>query len=321
MPTLHEVPEVAQLLATILTGEPVTHGALAVVPLLAPNLDDPDWLTLEEAGERVRITEVSEAGSVPFLKVANGADQPLLLLDGEELIGAKQNRILNTTVLVAAHTEVTIPVSCVEQGRWGYRGRQFRPGDASLYASLRARKASRVSQSLRAGRGHQADQGEVWDLLACRASELDVDSPTGAMRDLYARHETDMAAARQALAAQPGQVGALIYIGTRWVGIDLLAGPGLFGRAWPRLCAGYVADAIGRKPQPWQRLDAGAVLEELVRGQVEPTSAVGLGEEYRLGSGGLAGATLVAQGRVAHLMAFPSGEGGSTSVETPEGNQ
>ncbi len=58
---------------------------------------------------RARVTEVSEAGSVPFLQVANGADRPLLLLDGEELIGAKQNRILNTTVLVAARTEVTIP--------------------------------------------------------------------------------------------------------------------------------------------------------------------------------------------------------------------
>ena len=43
-----------------------------------------------------------------FLKVANRADRPLLLLD--------ENRILNTTVLVDAHTEVTIPVSCVEQG-------------------------------------------------------------------------------------------------------------------------------------------------------------------------------------------------------------
>ena len=73
---LNEVPEVAQLLATILTGEPVTHGALAVIPLLAPNLDDPDWLTLDaliqpspprgegrvrgEAGARARVTEVSE---------------------------------------------------------------------------------------------------------------------------------------------------------------------------------------------------------------------------------------------------------------------
>ena len=134
MPTLNEVPEVAQLLATLLTGEPVTHGALAVIPLLAPNLDDPDWFTLEEARDRARVTEVSEAGSVPFLKVANGADRPLLLLDGEELIGAKQNPVLNTTVLVAAHTEVTIPVSCVEQGRWGLPRPPVSPGDASLYA-------------------------------------------------------------------------------------------------------------------------------------------------------------------------------------------
>ena len=96
----------------------ITHDTLAVIPLLAANPDDLGLLTLEEAGDRVLVTEVSEAGSVPFLKVANGADRPLLLLDGEELIGAKQNRILNTTVLVAPHTEVTIPVSCVEQGRW-----------------------------------------------------------------------------------------------------------------------------------------------------------------------------------------------------------
>ena len=114
MPTLNEVPEVAKLLATILTGDPVTHCALAVIPLLAPNLDDPDWFTLEEAGDRARVTEVSEAGSVPFLQIANGVDRLLMLLDGEELLGAKQNCILNTTVLEAAHTEVTIPASWVE---------------------------------------------------------------------------------------------------------------------------------------------------------------------------------------------------------------
>src|SRR5882672_6279631 len=91
----------------------------------------------------------------------------------------------------------------------------------------------------------------------------------------------------------------------RWVGLDLLAGPGLFGRAWPRLCAGYVADAIGQEPKPRLRLDAGAVLATVAQGQTEPASAVGLGEEYRLGTTELAGATLVAEGRVAHLMAFP----------------
>jgi hypothetical protein len=48
-------------------------------------------------------------------------------------------------------------------------------------------------------------------------------------------------AARGALAAQASHVGALIYVGTRWVRLDLLAGARLFGRAWPRLCAGWVA--------------------------------------------------------------------------------
>ncbi len=317
MPTLIEVPEVVELVANVLTAEPVTYGALAVIPLLAANVEDPDWQLLDEAGDHVRVTEVSETGRVPFLKVANGADRPLLLLDGEELIGAKQNRILNTTVLVGAHAEVTIPVSCVEQGRWGYRGRHFRPGAGSLFAAPRARKVSRVNRSLRAGWGHRADQADVWAQLARRASELDVDSPTGAMRDLYERYEADMTAARRALAAQPGQIGALIFMGTRWVGLDLLAGPGLFGRAWARLCAGYVADAIGREPERWHRLEAASVLETMAGSQTETAPAVGLGEEYRLVSLGLAGAALVALGRVVHVMAFPCGD----ESQAPKSNQ
>ena len=111
-----------------------------------------------------------------------------------------------------------------------------------------------------------------------------------------------------------------MYMGGWWVGLDLLAGPGLFSCAWPCLCAGYVADAIGREPKPWHRLDAGAVLSVLTQGQAELAPAVGLGEEYRLGTPGVACATLVAQGRVAHLMAFPAAEASDAS-EAPEVNQ
>ncbi len=135
--------------------------------------------------------------------------------------------------------------------------------------------------------------------------------------ELFTRYELDLAAARQALAAQPGQVGALICMGSRWVGLDLLAGPGLFARAWPRLCAGYVANGIGREAKPGHRLDAGVVLEALAKGQAEPAPAVGLGEEYHLTIPELAGATLVAQGRMAHLTAFPAAE----APEAPEVNQ
>lgn len=62
----------------------------------------------------------------------------------------------------------------------------------------------------------------------------------------------------------------------RWVGLDLLSGPALFRRTWPRLCAGYAADAIGREVRWWQRLDAGAVLSQLRDGEAEPAPVVGL---------------------------------------------
>ncbi len=121
-------------------------------------------------------------------------------------------------------SELTIPVSCVEQGRWGYRGRHFAPGDASLFASVRQKKAAWVTRSVRAGRGHLSDQGAVWDELASKAAEHRVASPTGAMRDFYQRYEQEMAEARRELAPVPGQVGSLVYLSGRWVGMDLLAG-------------------------------------------------------------------------------------------------
>jgi hypothetical protein len=115
MPTVAHVETIAKTLGSILAGKPQHHGALAVIPILAPMQTEPEWLTLAEAGDRVRITEVDEEGSVPDLRVANLGNLPLPLLDGQQLVGAKQNRILNMTVLVAAHSEVTIPVSRVER--------------------------------------------------------------------------------------------------------------------------------------------------------------------------------------------------------------
>ena len=306
MPVVNEIGPIARAFGNILLGEPVRHGALTVIPLLAPMLAEPQWLTLAEAGDHVQITEVDEAGSVPTLKVANRADRPLLLLDGEELVGAKQNRILNTTVLVAARTETTIPVSCVEQGRWGYRGRNFTSGDASLFASIRRKKAAWVTRSIRAGRGHTSNQGGVWDELASKTIAHKIHSPTGAMRDFYARYEDDMAAARQALAPAPGQIGAIVYVSGRWAGADLVAGAGLFGRALSRLGVGYAADAIGRKPSARLTPSPGTVLQRLAACPVELAPAVGLGTEYRLTGLKTAGAALVAEDRVVHLMAFPA---------------
>ena len=75
-------------------------------------------------GEAV-VEEVNESGSVPNLAVTNKCKRPLLIPEGEILIGAKQNRVINVTVLVAAGVKFVLPVSCVEAGRWRYQSRHF----------------------------------------------------------------------------------------------------------------------------------------------------------------------------------------------------
>jgi hypothetical protein len=303
---MQTIDSIATFLALLEVGEPFSHGALTVVPLLGPSEPEPNWLTLPEAGAAVTVTEASLAGEVPTLTVQNDADRPVLLLDGEELIGAKQNRVLNTTVLVAVHTTVRIPVSCVERHRWGYRTPRFLGSDASLFASARAKKAARVSATLREHGRHLGDQQEIWRDVAEKTRAHRLESPTGAMRDFYERYADAMAEARRALAPRPRQLGALVAMGGLWTGLDVVAAPGLFARTWPRFCLGYAAEAVGVEPTGG-RLDADTILRAIARVRVRTAPAVGLGAEHRIDEPGLAGAALLVDGRVAHLMAFPTG--------------
>src|SRR5437899_3338299 len=101
-------------------GEPQQFKNIVILPVFTGVNHPPEYLTLTDAlaQKLAAITEVSQAGSVPALKVANGSQLFLLLLDGEELIGARQNRTVNTSILLAGKSETIIPVSCTEAGRW-----------------------------------------------------------------------------------------------------------------------------------------------------------------------------------------------------------
>jgi hypothetical protein len=309
MPTVADIAPICALLTHLTTGEPLRSGALTCILLLTSGLADPDWLTLTDARDAAVVTEVDQDGVVSALSVTNRAHRPLLLLDGEELVGAKQNRVLNTTVLVAAGSQLTIPVSCVEQGRWQRRGERFAPGNASLYASLRARKAARVSESLGRARGHGGDQHELWAALRAKAEARDVTSPTDAMSDVYAHDRQKIEKVRETLAPLPGQTGALVYASGRWLGLDVLACPTVFTRVWPRLCAGYAADAVTGHEAECLDPRPSEVLDRLLLATATQAPAVGLGVEYRLAADGLTGTALAVEDLTAHLMAFalPSG--------------
>jgi hypothetical protein len=174
------------LLKTIEIGTSTTFENLTMYPLLGTSERKLEYITLDEAFavKAASITEVSESGSVPDLLFRNDGDTLVLLLDGEELIGAKQNRVLNLSILAPANKTITIPVSCVEAGRWSRRTPEFRSSGSSMYARGRAAKSGQVSMSMRSGHS-QSNQSEVWRDISEKAERMAVVSGTSAMSDIY----------------------------------------------------------------------------------------------------------------------------------------
>jgi hypothetical protein len=298
----------SETLQDVRLGEARAHANLTLFPLLAQS-HTPAYLTLDQAlaGGELRIEEVSQAGSVPTLRVVNQAEHAVLLLDGEELVGAKQNRVLNLTILVPARAVLDIPVSCVEQGRWAYRGSAFETSGAAQHASGRARKTRSVSESLRSAGIAHSDQGEVWRDIADKAERMGVHSPTHAMADLYCEHREGVEAYMQALQPLADQCGALFAIDGVVVGMDLFDSAATLAALLPKLARSYALDAVetAAADAPAVPRDlAEAFLADVEKADVERFPAVGLGEDLRILAPRVAGGALLLDSQLVHLCAF-----------------
>ena len=225
-------------LDTFQLGEPVEHRGIVVTPLFPRRDPVAAYITLDEALPRgLRITETSDSGSVPELFVENPTDSAVLLYDGEELVGAKQNRILNVSVLVGAGAKLPIPVSCVEQGRWSRRSDVFGSAKHISHSNLRRRKAETLAaQPLAPGLA----QGDVWDEVREKQTRMGVRSETAANRDTFEAHAARLQALESAFALTPGQCGAVLGIGDDLC-LDAVSRPDAFALLWPKLRAGLPA--------------------------------------------------------------------------------
>ena len=295
-------------LQAVSLGEVQTFANLQITPLLAANTGIADYMTLSEAqalGLAV-VTEVSDSGSVPTLLLENTADQAVFLLDGEELIGAKQNRILNLTLLVPAKTTLEIPVSCVEQGRWSHRTREFASAERTFFSKGRARKAARVSENLRDWGDRHADQGEVWDDISGKMASMDVESSTHAIADAYEHFSGSLEEYVEAFNSSDTQVGACFAINGRIRGVELFDVSATCAKLMPKLIRSYALDAI-EEGQEAAMDDAQSIadfIQAVAAAPVGRFKALGEGEDLRIHSNSIAGGALAARDRVVHLCAF-----------------
>lgn len=315
---------IVKRLETLTLDPPQTYRNITIFPLVDGDGGGVDYLTLGEALEqqRLTVTEVSEDGSVPHLQVVNDGDSMVLLLDGEELAGAKQNRVLNTTVLVAAHQSLTIPVSCTESGRWRHVTRTAYESQNVMERSIRARKNLAVSESLDTEQSYTSDQVEIWNRIEDLSISAGVCSETCAMSDVYQSQQASLDEVLQAFPPVPGQVGFLAVIDGEAAGLDLVSRAPAYARLHGKLVRSYVMaglvrgeEAVASASEEEDRVGAeGAVgaavglahafLERAVRSEANPFKSVGCGEDYRLRGDRITGSALVLDQTVVHAAIF-----------------
>ncbi len=300
-------------LSEIKVGARQSHHNMTLYCLLSAREAAADFLTMDEALSRelLVVTEVTEGGSVPELKVRNSADRKVLMLDGEELVGAKQNRVLNATVLLGPESETIIPVSCVEQGRWSYRSRRFGSEARAMSAYLRKRKAETVTRNLRRGQRFRSDQGLVWEEIQGKYERMTVRrSPTMAMADLYESCKESASDYLRMFHVVSNQLGMAVFIDGVLAGIDILGTFGAFEKTFGKLVNSYVMDALETAHEgkttsrSSRRAITAKVLQSAMEAEVETRKSVALGVDFRLESAALHGAGLAFEHYILQMSIF-----------------
>ncbi|MBW2030652.1 MAG: hypothetical protein JRJ31_16435 [Deltaproteobacteria bacterium] len=296
-------------------GRKQSFRNLAMFPLLSTYSIDLDYLLLDEAlrGGMVEVVEVSKEGSVPELKVTNKSPKMVLILDGEELVGAKQNRIVNTTILIQGNTTIVIPVSCVEQGRWSYHGPRFSSEERVMSPSLRAMKSEQVQFSLRSSGDYRSNQGALWDEIAEKATRRGAESPDMAMAVIYEKDMPSILEYTSHFSLIDSQVGAIFMINGKVAGMDSFGKPDSFSKVFKKLVESYALDAVDWfDPEKEHKALKSAVTDfmKAARGaRTETHPSVGLGTDLRLESKKVTGFALSLDDQILHLCIFTRSNG------------
>jgi len=260
-----------------------------------------------------------------------------LFVEGDQLVGAKQNRICNSSVLIAPKSFAEIPVSCVEQGRWATKSAAFASSSNAAPPEMRkilkeskreARQAFMLQQQLAEQSEeqaslvheqvalHHASQGAVWEKVASMQSFHAAPSQTSSMEDVFESKRSLIERALLTFKYPQDARGWIIAINGEIQTIEMFGKKRLCKKAWARVMRGCVLETMGKAGRG-QRDKKGKIpkivrvkeqqvlraLDRLSKLAWEPVVAVSAGEEYRGDDGNLIGSQLRLDGQLVHLSA------------------
>jgi hypothetical protein len=252
------------------------------------------------------VEEVGQLGSLAHVAVVNKTDRPILIPEGEILIGVKQDRTVNATVLIAAGMKAKVPVSCVEKGRWRH---QSPPVEATFCAapSLRSKNIQAVQCSRARRDSAENDDRAISEGVTEGRDDVSVQSPTASLANNLTAMDERFRQCRVRFELPQDASGVLVARGDDVLGLDLFDCPGTFQATWQRLSAAYFFDALQdlRPASPTSPERAKEFIRRVGTNAKSRATALGRGDEFEISAGGeIVGAALVYAERLCHLAAF-----------------
>jgi hypothetical protein len=285
-------------------GRPITRVGVSLFPIYLPGVDPIDIAS----STGLQIRELADP-NVPNLTVTNPGERPVLLVEGETVVGGQQNRTLNVSVLVPAGATIEVPVSCVEAGRWNGRS-EFDRGRTFATRRVRRVKQETVARSVHAFGQKSTDQGAVWSAIDLELDRLDAHTPSAALHATEAIVDdryNDLGRAVEELVGLgplPGQCGIVISHGSRVVAAEVLATKELLRANWEPMVRAALLDApfeVKGRPSATRAL---RFLERLATGKAIQAEGVGLGREVHVRRTRLVGQALLLDDLLLHASAF-----------------
>jgi hypothetical protein len=288
------------------------EGTLSIVQFRTDEVNSFQYISLNRALKEkfIEIREVSDSGSVNNLGVLNHSEHFVFMSDGDILSGAKQNRVLNTSVLVSPKSKLTIPVSCVEQGRWRYSRKDFSDSDFSAPSYMRSSKAQSVKENLKSKKSFSADQSEVWKNVNNYETVFCMKSATSNLSDLFESKSNDLNEFVKNFIPEKDSNGVAIFVHHKLLNLEIFNRTDIYDEYFTKLLKSAAFEAINLTGKENTLTEAEAkyktneFIDRITGLNYEMHQGVGAGLEKRFDLDDMTGFGLEYQNNLIHFVAL-----------------
>lgn len=212
-------------------------GGLGLLQFKTEDADTFDYVSSDFAikNDYITVNEINEQGSVNNLSVINTSPHFVFFMDGDVLVGAKQNRVLNTSVLLEPDSKTNITVSCVEQGRWRRKSALFSKPDYIAPAMLRKKKNINVYKNLKSGNSYYASQSDVWESVSHYESVYSIKSETSDLSEIMESRMADFDSFIKYFESHNDANGLTMFSGDKVVSVEIFNRTNVYGEYFHRL--------------------------------------------------------------------------------------